>query len=288
MKSIWKGAINFGMVNIPVKLFPATQQSGLKLQLVDRKSAGKIRYKRINEDTGEEVPLENISKAYVIRGDEHQRIEAPLGQPAGRKKENEDREEEPVSRFTPGEMVILSASDFLKAEPEKNKIIEVNHFVDEKEINSIYFETSYYVEPELHGEKAYALLREALLKSGKVGVAQFVLRTSATLAVLKAMDDALVLSKIRFAEEIRSTEGLRLPPKSLVKPLELKMALTLIGQFSEPFDIKKYKDEYTQSLLQSIRDRASGKETKVRRIKEREKDDLIKQLKASLQRNRAS
>ena len=135
MKSIWRGAINFGMVNIPVKLFPATQQSNLKMQLVDKSDSGKIRYKRINENTGKEVSSENISKAYIVRGDEITSFEKNLSSPeeTGRFRKDEP-EEELKTTFTPGAMVILSETDFQKAEPEKTKIIEVNHFVDEKDI----------------------------------------------------------------------------------------------------------------------------------------------------------
>ncbi len=160
--------------------------------------------------------------------------------------------------------------------------------MEEKEIDPVYFENSYYIEPENSGEKAYALLREALKKSGKVGVGQFILRTTATLALIKPLDEVLVLCRIRFAEEIRSTTDLILPSKTLVRSNELKMALTLIDQYSGPFDIKKYKDEYTKELLKTIKEKATGKEAKVRRMKIVESDDLIRQLKASLSRNRAS
>ncbi|HLP71592.1 MAG TPA: Ku protein [Bacteroidales bacterium] len=256
MRSIWKGSVSFGLVNIPVKLYSATQQSTLNLDMVDRRDMGKVRFKRINENTGKEITMENIGKAYKYNGD----------------------------------YILLDDEDFEAAAPEKSKIIEVNNFVNEDEIDTIYFENSYYIEPEKAGEKAYALLREALSKSGKVGLAQFVLRTSATLSVLKPMKDVLVLSKIRFAEEIRSSEELKLPPKSLVKPEELKMAVSLINQYSQPFDIDKFKDEYAASLLKVIEDRASGKKGKVRKMKVTytKTDNLMDQLKASLEKSKAS
>jgi DNA end-binding protein Ku len=288
MKSIWKGAISFGLVNIPVKLYPATQQSTLKFQMVDKSDSGRIRYRRINENTGKEVSSENIGKAIVLTSD----LTLPEGKivskPQDEKKPAEEEAEDISMEYRRGDTVILTASDFLKAEPERSKIIEVNHFVDEKEINSIYYENSYYIEPELHGEKAYALLREALQKSGKIGVGQFMLRNTATLALIKPVNEVLVLGRLHYAEEIRSTQGLSLPPKSLVKSNEIKMALMLINQYSEPFDIHKYRNEYVNSLLKTVRDRATGKETKVRKLKVKETDDLIKQLKASLARNRAS
>lgn len=256
MKAIWKGSINFGLVNIPVKLYSATQQSNLDLDMVDRRDMGKIHFKRVNENTGKEIEWENISKAFLLDG----------------------------------EYIMLEEEDFEEAAPEKSKIIEVNHFVNENEIDTIYFENSYYLEPEKQGAKAYALLREALQKSGKVGLAQFVLRTSETLCVIKPMNELLVLSKIRFAEEIRSAEELTLPPKSVVKPDELKMAITLIDQYTNPFNSEQYKDEYTNALLKVIKERASGKKGKVRKLKSKEShtQNLMEQLKASLSKSKIS
>jgi DNA end-binding protein Ku len=256
MRSIWKGSVSFGLVNIPVRLYSATQQSSLNLDMVDRRDMGKVRFKRINENTGKELTMENIGKAYKYNG----------------------------------EYVLLEDEDFEAASPEKTKIIEVNNFVKEEEIDTIYFENSYYIEPEKAGEKAYALLRDALAKAGKVGLAQFVLRTSATLSVLKPMKDVLVLSKIRFAEEIRSTEELSLPPKSIVKPEELKMALSLIDQYTSGFDINKFKDEYAAALMQAIENKATGKKGKVKKMKVSytRTDNLMDQLKASLAKSKAS
>lgn len=293
MRSIWKGAISFGMVNIPVKLYPATQQSQLKLQTVDKRDSGKIRYKRINENTGKEVPSEDITKAFILRGNVMRSTDSDfrfqqLEEEKEDHPEKDIRIENGAKDHNKNEIIFLSGSDIKKALPEKSRTIEVNHFVEEKEIDPVYFENSYYIEPENSGEKAYALLREALKKSGKVGVGQFILRTTATLALIKPLDEVLVLCRIRFAEEIRSTTDLILPSKTLVRSNELKMALTLIDQYSGPFDIKKYKDEYTKELLKTIKEKATGKEAKVRRMKIVESDDLIRQLKASLSRNRAS
>jgi len=256
MRSIWKGAISFGLVNIPVKLYSATQQSNLDLDMVDKRDMGKIRYHRVNENSGKEVPSESIGKAYNLEG----------------------------------QYVMLDDTDFAEAEPEKSKIIEVNHFINEKEIDTIYFENSYYVEPEKSGEKAYALLREALTKSGKVGIAQFVLRSTEALTVLKPKGNIIVLSKIRFAEEIRSTEQFNLPDKSIVKPNEMKMALTLIDQYTGPFNIEEYKDEYAHALLERIKAKASGKRGKVRKLQpaERKTEDLMAALKASLAKKKVS
>lgn len=256
MKAIWKGAINFGLVNIPVKLYSATEQSTLNLDMLDRRDMAKVLFKRVNENTGKEIEWENIGKAYNLDG----------------------------------EYIMLEEEDFEEAAPEKSKIISVDHFVDANEIDTIYYENSYYIVPEKQGEKAYALLREALKKTGKVGIAQFVLRTSETLSVLKPMEDILVLTKIRFAQEIRNTELLELPAKSIVRADELKMATALIEQYSTPFNIKKYKDEYTDELLKVIKARASGKKGKVRKLKTpaTHAQDLMEQLKASLTKSNIS
>ncbi len=256
MRAIWKGSIGFGLVNIPVKLYAATQQSSLGLEMVDRRDLMKIKYKKVNEATGEEIAADQIGKAYMYNG----------------------------------EYVLLEDEDFEAALPDKSKIIQINNFVKEDEIETIYFENSYYLEPDRSGEKAYALLREALIKTGRVGLAQFILRTAETLSILKPMNNVLVLSKIRFAEEIRSTEELKLPAKSLIKPDELKMALELVNQYTEVFDISKYKDEYSAALMKLIEQRASGKKPSVRKLKVTyaKTDNLIDQLKASLERKKAS
>ena len=256
MKAIWKGSIGFGLVNIPVKLYSATQNSTLDLDMVDRRDIGKIHFQRINEKTGKEVKWEDIAKAYKLND----------------------------------EYVLLEESDFDEALPEKSKIIEVNNFVDESEIDTIYFENSYYIEPEQSGSKAYALLREALTKSGKVGIAQFVMRSTESLTVIKPSGNMLVLSKIRFAEEIRSIEDFTLPAKTAIKADELKMAVALIDQYTTPFKIEKFKDEYAAALLKLIKAKASGKRPTAPKLKvvHSKSQNLMEQLKASLSKKKAS
>lgn len=252
MKSIWKGSIGFGLVNIPVKLYSATQHSSLDLDMVDKRNMGRIHFQRVNEETGREVKWEDIGKAYK----------------SGNK------------------YILLDDEDFEMASPEKSKIIEVNHFVEESEIDTIYYENSYYIEPEKSGIKAYALLREALIETGKVGIAQFVLRTAETLTVLKAFEKILVLSKIRFAEEIRDMSEFTLPAKTSVKPAELKMAVSLINQYSGKFNIEKFKDEYSASLLKVIKAKAKGKKLSARKVEinHTKTEDLMHQLRASLRK----
>ena len=251
MRSIWSGAIGFGLVNIPVKLFSAVQQSDLDLDMLDKKDHSNIRFKRVNEKTGKEVPWENIVRGYNLDG----------------------------------QYVILSDEDFKKASPEKTKMIEIAEFVDEEKIDSVYFETPYYLEPQKAGTKAYGLLRDALKKSGKAGLATFVLRTKESLALIKPVDKLLVLQKIRYAQEVRKPEGLEIPDTES-KPQELKMALALIDQLTETkFDITKYKDTYSDELMKMIEAKAKGKKIPVpeMRVVHSKSKDLMEQLKASLE-----
>src|SRR5580704_9376669 len=190
MRSIWTGAIGFGLVNIPIKMYSATQDSNLDLDMLDKKDHAHIRFKRVNENTGKEVPWENIVKGYKL----------------------DDR------------YIVLTDEDFEKASPEKSKIITIEEFVDEHEIDGMYYETPYYLEPEKSGVKAYALLRDALQKTGKVGFGSFVMRNKESLCLIKPIDDLLLLSKIRFAAEIAKPEDLNIP-KGNSKPAEMKMAI---------------------------------------------------------------
>jgi len=250
MKAIWTGAIGFGLVNIPVRIFSATKDSELDLDMLDKKDHARIRFKRVNEVTGREVDWDNIVKGYDLNG----------------------------------KYVVVTDEDFAKASPEKSKIIEITEFVSETEIDSIFYETPYFLEPQKSGEKAYALLREALRKSGKVGVGNYVMRSKEALCVLKPLDQVIVLNKIRFASEIRDINEISAPGKSSIKPAEMQMAQALISQLSGKFDIAKYKDNYTDELLKLIRAKAKGKTTAAPqlRVVHNKSKDLMSQLKASL------
>lgn len=250
MKAIWKGTIGFGLVNIPVKLFSAVQNSNLDLDMLDEKDHSRIRFKRVNEETGKEVSYDHIVKGYLLN-----------------------------SKY-----VILDAHDFEDASPEKTKMIELENFVSINEINPIYYETSYYAVPEPQGKKAYALLLKALLKSNKAGVARFVLRSSENLCVIHPKDDVLVVTKIRFPEEIRSSKDLKIPEVNAISKKELDVGLALIKQFTADFDISGFKDQYSKELLRIIRAKAKGKRATVKKLKPREElsDDLYGQLMKSL------
>lgn len=253
MRPIWTGAIGFGLVNIPVKLYSATQGSELDLDMLDKRDHSHIRYMRVNEKTKKEVPWGNIVKGYKVN-----------------------------NRY-----VVLDEADFEKANAVKTKTIEITEFVKETEIDSIYFEMPYYLVPDKSGVRAYVLLREALEKSGKAGIATFVMRNKEGLAMLRPENNLILLNRLRFAEEIRDTDEISIPGRATIKPSELKMAMSLINQLTAKFNIKKYKDTYTAQLLKTIRAKAKSKgKTKEAvphmRVVHSKAEDLMDQLKASL------
>ena len=251
MRPIWTGAIGFGLVNIPVKIYSATQTSNLDLDMLDKADHAHIKYQRVNENSGKEVPWGNIVKGYKLDN----------------------------------EYVVLDDKDFEAASAKKTKTIEISDFVKEEEISSIYYETPYYLEPDKSGTRPYKLLLEALIKTKKVGVSTFVMRNKEALAILRPDKNVIVLNKIRFQQEIRNPEELALPVNADVKPAELKMAITLIDQLTAEFDISKYKDTYNEELLKLIKAKAGGKKIKTPEMKvvHSKTKDLMDQLKASLE-----
>lgn len=252
MRSIWTGSISFGLINIPIKLFSAIQESNLDLDMLDKKDHSHIKFKRVNEATGKEVTFANIVKGYEIDGN----------------------------------YVILDEKDFEAADAEKTKTIAILNFAEEKEIDPIYYEQPYYLEPDKGAMNAYALLRDALAASKKVAVTSFVLRNKEGLAILKAYKNVIVLNRIRWEQEIRETSELKLPAVSKTKSKEMDMASKLIEQLTEKFDISSYKDEYTAKLMKIIKDKAKGKKpaaTKLKVVHKQAGDDLMSMLKASLE-----
>ena len=224
MKSIWKGSIAFGLVNIPVRLYSATESQSLASHMLHKKDLSRIRFQRVAESTGKEVPAEEIVKGY----------------------------------FEKNQYVILADEELREVAPEKSTGIEIQEFVNEAEISSLYFEKPYYLEPDKGAGKAYALLREALLKTGKVGIAQFVLRNRDSLCMLKPYGQGLVLNALRFASEIRSMEELSLPSSEKISPSEVSLAIKLIEGMADSFDPAKYKDTYTDEVQKLIEAKAKG------------------------------
>ena len=252
MKALWTGAIGFGLVNIPVKLYSGSQSSSLDLDLLDKKDHARIHYQRVNEDTGKVIDWKNIVKGYKVNGS----------------------------------YVVLTDADFAKASPEKTRTVAIEAFIDETEIESVYYDVPYYLEPAKGGERAYILMREALKKSKKVGVGSFVLRSKEHLCVVKPYENILLLEKIRFAEEVRKTTELKIP-KTKPKAGELSMALKLIDQQSSSFDIRQYKDTYTQSLMKFIKTKSKGgrvKEEPPMKVTHRKPKDIMTLLKESIKK----
>lgn len=252
MKAIWNGAIGFGLVNIPVKIYSATETTKLDLDMLDKSDFSNIKFKRVNESTGKEVKWENIVKGYLM----------------------DDK------------YIVLDEEDYEAASPEKTKILSIDQFVKEAEVDSVYFENPYYLEPQKNGENAYRLLLKALQETQMAGIGTFVLRDSEAIGMIRSYKDILVLNRLRFDQEIRDYKDLKIPAAKAPKPAELKMAVSLIKQLSQDFDPAMYKDTYSDELMKIIRKKAKGKSIKTKKAepaKEGKVIDLMAQLKASLQ-----
>jgi DNA end-binding protein Ku len=251
MRSIWTGAISFGLVNIPVKLYSAVQQQDIDLDMLAKKDLAPIRYARINKNTGKEVEYKDIVKGY---------------------------------EYEKGQYVVVTDEDFKKASPEKSKTIDISDFVKEEEIDSIYFDKPYYLEPDKGAAKAYALLVKALEKSKKVGIALFMIRNRARLGALKVINGMLVLNQLRYASEIRQPDELNVPKQEKVSPKEVELATKLIEQLTEHFEPENFHDTYVESLKKIIEAKAQGKPVKKTPVKRAKTDvkDIMSVLKESL------
>lgn len=251
MRSIWKGSLGFGLVSIPVKLYSAVQTTSLDFDMLDSRDHERIRYQRVNEKTHKEVPYDKIVKGYKLNDD----------------------------------YVIMDDADFEAAAPEKSKVIEIESFVDIDDVNPMFYETSYYTEPDTKNNKAYALLIQALKQSGKVGLARFVLRSTESLCIVHPVENVLVVTRIRFGQQIRGTEELNVADDVKVSKKELDVGLALIKQYAEKFDVSKFKDEYTNELLNIIKQKSKGKRATIKKLKphKTKSNDLYDQLMQSLQ-----
>ena len=255
MRAIWNGAIGFGLVNIPIKLYSATDSSTLDLDMLDSKDLSNIKFKRVNAETGKEVAWENIVKGYKI----------------------EDK------------YIVLEDEDFEAASPEKSKILSINQFVKEAEVDTALFETPYFLEPQKNGEAAYKLLLKSLMKTKMAGIGSFVLREREILCLIRPYEDkVLMVNRMRYPEELRSYKDLNIPAGKAPKADELKMAEQLIKSLATAFDPSKYKDTYNADLLKIIKQKAKGKKVKLTEQKQPEgkATDLMAMLKASLEKSK--
>ena len=227
-RELWKGAIRFGLVHIPVSLYPAEDRQELSFTMLDKRDLQPVGYKRYNKSTGDEVAFEDIVKGY----------------------EYED-----------GHFVTLDKDDFRRANVEATQTVDIVGFVDRHDIPPYYLESPYYLAPGKNGDKGYALLREVLDKQGKVAVATVVIRTRQHIAMVYARHNVLVLNTLRYDNELRPTKGLEVPKDlkdAKVQPNEMKMAERLIDDMTMPWDPSQYHDTYRDDLLKMIEEKAAG------------------------------
>jgi DNA end-binding protein Ku len=226
MRAIWKGSISFGLVNVPVGLYSATRPGEeIKFHLLRSSDKSRIQYKRVAESDGREVAWEDIVKGYEYEKDH---------------------------------FVTLDKKDFEKVDLKSNQVIDIKEFVNLAEIDPMFFDEPYFLAPEKAGGKAYALLRQALQDSGKVGIAKVVIKTREHLAAVKPMGKALVLELMHFSEELADPKELTLPKEEVGKK-ELAMAHTLVDSMSGRWQPANYKDEYRHALMELIKKKLSGK-----------------------------
>ena len=225
MRAIWKGSISFGLVNIPIALYPATRKEELKFRLLRAKDLSPVNYKRVAEADGKEVPWGEIVKGY---------------------------------EYEKGKFIVLKDKDFQRVDLEATQTIDIQDFVDVEEIDPMFFYKPYYLEPQKGGDKAYVLLRTALAQSNRVGIAKVVIKTRQYLAGVKAEDDVLILELMHFAEGLAAADKLNLPKKLELGKRELDMAKALVDSMSSKWNPEKYRDDYRDALMEVIEEKVES------------------------------
>jgi DNA end-binding protein Ku len=252
-RSMWKGSIAFGLVNIPIELYSAVRDHRPKFRLLHAKDEAPVRYERVCQTEGKPVAWEELVKGF---------------------------------EYEKGHFVVITKDDFKTAALEKTKTIDILDFVDPGEIDERYFETPYYLQPAKGADRAYALLREAIRESGKIGIAKIILREAQHLAAVEAIGQALVLTMMRFADELADLGDFRFPAAEGIRPPELKMAMQLVDSLSAKWEPGKYTDEYTDNLMRVIEAKLKGRRPKLQpRDTTQPADvvDLMARLRASLE-----
>jgi DNA end-binding protein Ku len=255
-RAIWKGSLAFGLVNIPIELYTATRDHRPRFRLLHAKDESPVQYERVCQTEGKPVAWEDLVKGY---------------------------------EYEKGQFVVLTKEDFKTAALEKTKTIDILDFVDPAEVDERYFETPYYLQPGKGADRAYALLREAIRDSGRIGIAKIILRDAQHLAAVEAIGDALVLTMMRFADELADLEDFRFPKAEGIRAAELTMAKQLVDSLSAKWHPDKYTDEYRDNLMRVIQAKLKGRKPK---LKERETPqqadviDLMARLRASLEGKR--
>ena len=251
MKTMWKGAISFGLVSIPVRVFTATEEKTLKFNQLHEKDHGRIRYKRVCSKDGEEVPYDQIVSGYEYDKDRY---------------------------------VVLEDEDFDAIPVESSRTIDIAQFVDADEIDPLLFKKSYYLAPEETGVKAYALLREALSDDGRVGIAKVSFRDKEHLATIRVHDNVLVLETMYWPDEIREPAFEELEKETKVRPQEAQMAKSLVDNLTDEWNPDEFKDEYREALLGIVEKKVAGEEIEVIEAPEPTKVlDLMEALKQSVE-----
>lgn len=253
MRPISSGSITFGLINIPVNLYTGVYSHGISLDMLHKKDLSPIRYAKICKAEDKEVPYEEIVKGY---------------------------------EYAKGEYVVLTEEDFIKINPKKSKAIEIASFINEDEVDPVYYDKPYFLEPGKGAGKTYVLLVEALKKAKKVGVATYIMHTKSHIGLIKPYGRGLILEQLRFHSEVRNFSEIELPVAK-IQPKEMEVAVQLIEQLTEPFKIESYKDTSREMLQEIIDEKTKGK--KVTKKKEEEPaitgvKDIMSQLKASLRK----
>ncbi len=229
---LWKGAISFGLVHIPVGLYSAEKRNSFDLTMLDRRTMKPVGFKRYNKETGEDVSWDDIVKGYEYEKDRY---------------------------------VVLTEEDFKRANVEATQTVDILNFVEQSEIAPMYFETPYYLAPDKRGHKGYALLRETLRQTGKVGIANVVIRTRQYVAALIPVEDVIVMNTLRYANEIRAADEFDVPSKDLkavgVSPREIEMAAKLVEGMTDTWQPERYRDTYHDDLLALIEKRVEAGQT---------------------------
>ncbi|HEY5877802.1 MAG TPA: Ku protein [Nakamurella sp.] len=253
MRSIWKGSVAFGLVNVPVKLYSATEEKDIRFHQVHAQDGGRIKYKRVCDIDGEEVPYADIAKAY----------------------ESDD-----------GRTIMLTDDDFSQLPASSSREIDVVSFVPSDQVDPVLFDKTYYLEPASTSTKAYVLLRQTLEQTDRVAIVNFALRQKTRLAALRVRDDVLVIQTLLWPDEVRAAEFASLEESVSIKPAELKMAAMLVDSFADDFHPEDYTDEYREELQQLIEAKLEGGEAFETPEKEQQGEDAeVVDLLAALQRS---
>jgi DNA end-binding protein Ku len=258
-RAIWKGSIAFGLVSVPVELFSAVKDHRPKFRLLHAEDQAPVRYERVCQTEGKPVAWEDLVKGY---------------------------------EYAKGQFVVLTKDDFKTAAVEKTRTIDILDFVDPKEVDERYFETPYYLEPSKGAEHAYALLREAIRDSGRIGIAKIILRDAQHLAAVEGIGEAIVLTMMRFSDELADLADFTFPPRTAIRGADLKVARQLIDALASKWDPDKYTDEYTENLMRVITAKVKGKRPKLREMETTRQGadvvDLMARLRASLEGRKAA